>query len=67
MMAIFQKLNLKGITVVIVTHEADIAAFTKRNITFRDGKIIKAVEVDKPRNAIEEVANMPAVVVEDEI
>ena len=64
-MAIFQKLNLKGITIVIVTHEADIAAFTKRNITFRDGRIIKAIEVDKPRNAKEELTNMPVIVEEE--
>ena len=65
-MAIFQKLNQKGITIVIVTHEADIAAFTKRNITFRDGRIIKAVEVENPRIARDEVANMP-VIAEEEI
>jgi putative ABC transport system ATP-binding protein len=66
-MAIFQKLNEKGITIVIVTHEADIAAFTKRNITFRDGRIIKEVEVDKPRNAKDELTNMPVMVEEDEL
>lgn len=38
--SIFQKLNVeKGITVIIVTHEPDIAAFTRRNIIFRDGRI----------------------------
>lgn len=66
-MAIFQKLNYKGITVVIVTHEADIAAFTKRNITFRDGRIIKALEVEKPRNAKEELTNMPVMVEEEDV
>jgi putative ABC transport system ATP-binding protein len=66
-MGIFQKLNQKGITIVIVTHEADIAAFTKRNIIFRDGKIIKAIEMDKPRNAMNEMANMPVMVEEDEV
>jgi putative ABC transport system ATP-binding protein len=65
-MDIFQKLNRKGITVVIVTHEADIAAFTKRNITFRDGKIIRAIEVEKPRNAQEELTAMP-VIAEEEV
>jgi putative ABC transport system ATP-binding protein len=64
-MAIFQKLNRNGITVVIVTHEADIAAFTSRNITFRDGKIIRAIDVDQPRNAGEELANMPVIVEEE--
>jgi putative ABC transport system ATP-binding protein len=66
-MAIFQKLNEKGITIVIVTHEADIAAFTKRNISFRDGRIIKEIEVDKTRNAKDELANMPVMVEEDEV
>jgi putative ABC transport system ATP-binding protein len=66
-MGIFQKLNQKGITIVIVTHEADIAAFTKRNIIFRDGKIIKAIEMDNPRNAMNEMANMPVMVEEDEV
>ncbi len=65
-MAIFQKLNQQGITVVIVTHESDIAAFTKRNITFRDGKIIKVLAVENYRNAREELANMPVIVEEDE-
>jgi putative ABC transport system ATP-binding protein len=66
-MGIFQKLNRQGITIVIVTHEADIAAFTKRNITFRDGRIIRAIEVEKPRNAAEELANMPGIAEEDEL
>jgi putative ABC transport system ATP-binding protein len=40
--SIFQRLNIeKGITVIIVTHDSDIAAFSKRNIVFRDGKIIE--------------------------
>jgi len=65
-MDIFQKLNQQGITVVLVTHESDIATFTKRNITFRDGKIIRMLEVEKPRNAAEELKNMPVTVGEDE-
>jgi putative ABC transport system ATP-binding protein len=39
-MAIFQSLNERGITVVIVTHEADIAEHAARQILFRDGKVI---------------------------
>ncbi len=38
-MGIFQKLNNEGTTVVMVTHEPDIAQYTKRIITFRDGEI----------------------------
>ncbi|HMK51860.1 MAG TPA: ABC transporter ATP-binding protein [Thermodesulfobacteriota bacterium] len=40
-MAIFQRLNQElGITIIMITHEPDIASFAKRNILFRDGKII---------------------------
>jgi putative ABC transport system ATP-binding protein len=65
-MDIFQRLNEKGITIVIVTHEADIASFTKRNITFRDGKIIRSAEIAKQRNAREEMALIPVTAEEEE-
>ena len=40
-MGIFQRLNREmGITVIMITHEPDIAAFAKRNILFKDGKIV---------------------------
>ncbi len=38
-MDIFQKLNDRGITIVMVTHESDIAAYAKRNIVMRDGLV----------------------------
>jgi putative ABC transport system ATP-binding protein len=38
-MQIFQDLNDQGLTVVLVTHEPDIAHYAKRTIVFRDGKI----------------------------
>lgn len=40
-MELFQKLNEEGMTICFVTHEPDIAAFTKRTVVFRDGMIIK--------------------------
>ena len=43
-MDIFQKLNDRGITIVMVTHEADIAAYARRNIVMRDG----LVQSDQP-------------------
>jgi putative ABC transport system ATP-binding protein len=39
-MGVFQKLNDEGITVVMVTHELDIASYTKRNVVMRDGRIV---------------------------
>ncbi len=39
-MGVFQKLNEAGITIVMVTHELDIAAFTKRNVIMRDGLVV---------------------------
>jgi len=40
-MRIFQKLNIKGHTIVLITHESDIAEYAKRIIHLRDGKIVK--------------------------
>ena len=39
-MGVFQKLNVQGITIVMVTHELDIARYTKRTVVLRDGKIV---------------------------
>jgi putative ABC transport system ATP-binding protein len=50
-MAIFQKLNSQGITIIMVTHEPDVAAYTRRNIMFRDGLIISDTLVDHPLDA----------------
>ncbi len=51
-MQIFQELNDRGLTIVLVTHEHDISEFAKRNIVFRDGKVRKDEFVaDRPRAA----------------
>ena len=39
-MGVFQKLNDAGITIVMVTHELDIASYTKRNVIMRDGRVV---------------------------
>jgi putative ABC transport system ATP-binding protein len=40
LMGVFQKLNNEGITIVMVTHELDIASYTKRNVIMRDGVVV---------------------------
>ncbi len=53
-MGIFQKLNAQGITIVMVTHELDIASYTKRNVVMRDGEILSDQPVLKRLDAEEE-------------
>jgi len=61
-MEIFQRLNReRGITLVLVTHEPDIAQYAQRVIVFKDGKIKKDYPIDEPRDAAEELRNLPAV------
>lgn len=48
-MQIFQTLNDQGITIIVVTHEAEIANHAKRRIEFRDGKVIEDIAVKKRR------------------
>ncbi len=65
-MDIFQKLNdEKGLTIVLVTHEHDIAQFAKRNIIFRDGKIRRDELVEGRPVASEVLKVMPTLDVDD--
>ncbi|MGA8313001.1 MAG: ABC transporter ATP-binding protein [Terriglobales bacterium] len=57
---VFQKLNDDGLTVVMVTHEPDIAEFAKRGIHFRDGSIRRDEAVQSRPVAAEVLKNMPA-------
>jgi putative ABC transport system ATP-binding protein len=58
-MDIFQQLNMKGITIALITHEPEISQFTSRNVLFRDGKIFREVKISNVRKASEEIANLP--------
>lgn len=57
-LALFQDLNSEGRTIIIVTHEAEIAEHCKRVIRFRDGRIESDSIVEKPRNARESLSKM---------
>ena len=50
-MGIFQQLNNRGITIVMVTHEQDIAAYAQRNVVMRDGLILSDVPVGRRLDA----------------
>ncbi len=66
-MAIFQKLHKDGKTVVLVTHEEDIAEHAERIIRFRDGKMVSDTVVENRRIAEDELANMPQLELEEPV
>jgi len=59
-MEIFQSLQReRGITIVLITHEMDVAAYGSRIITFKDGNILTDVENDSRRHASGELESLP--------
>jgi putative ABC transport system ATP-binding protein len=59
-MGLFQRLNVeRGITVVLITHEMDIAEYGTRIVTFRDGQVVADRPVTRRRNAADELASLP--------
>jgi len=59
-MAILQALNQRGMTVVLVTHEDDIARYAGRVVSFRDGRLRADVRVEQPQRAEALLASLPA-------
>jgi len=51
-MGIFQELNNRGITIIMVTHEQDIASYARRNVVMRDGLILKDLNVTQRLDAV---------------
>ena len=54
-MGIFQSLNEKGITIIMVTHEPDIASYARRNIVMKDGLVRNDIMVQNRLNAVNEL------------
>jgi putative ABC transport system ATP-binding protein len=58
-MALLQSLNREGMTIVVVTHEPDVAAHAGRILTFRDGRVVRDERVEAPRDAAAALAGLP--------
>ena len=60
-MAIFQRLNReKGITMIVVTHDPDVATYSNRSIHFKDGKLQLDERLAQPRDARKDLEQLPA-------
>ena len=60
-MSLLQELNSsQGKTIVFVTHEPDIAAFSSRTVTLKDGRVVKDIKNENVRSAKEALAALPA-------
>jgi putative ABC transport system ATP-binding protein len=60
-MAIFQRLNREeGITMVVVTHDPDVAAYSNRSIHFKDGRLRLDERLAQPREARKDLEQLPA-------
>ena len=59
-MGVFQRLNDQGITILMVTHELDIAQYCRRNLVLRDGRLVADTLVAKRLTAAEELAKLHA-------
>ncbi len=57
-LALLQRLNREGLTIVLVTHEPDIAEYVRRVLTFRDGRLVHDQPVAKPLDAAETLATL---------
>ena len=57
-MGVFQKLNEQGITIIMVTHELDIASYAKRNIIMRDGQVVSDKLVTNRLDSVTELARL---------
>jgi len=55
-MGLFQELNKQGKTIIMVTHEPELAAYTRRIITLRDGEIVSDSQVTQRRSALDDLA-----------
>jgi putative ABC transport system ATP-binding protein len=55
-MSVFQELNTEGVTVILVTHEPDVANYARRIVGLRDGRIVRDVAVTSQHDAAKDLA-----------
>jgi putative ABC transport system ATP-binding protein len=55
-MGLFQQLNAQGKTIIVVTHEPELASYTRRIITLRDGELVSDKKVENRRSALDDLA-----------
>jgi putative ABC transport system ATP-binding protein len=58
-LALLQRLNREGLTLILVTHEPDIATYARRVLTFRDGRLLRDEAVPSPLDAAATLAELP--------
>ncbi|HTO10799.1 MAG TPA: ABC transporter ATP-binding protein [Candidatus Binatia bacterium] len=63
-LALLQRLNHEGLTIVLVTHEPDIATYAGRHLVFRDGRLLSDERRAEPQDAVAALAALP---VDDEV
>ena len=59
-MALFQELNEQGVTLILVTHEPEVAKYAKRVVEVRDGRIIRDHAVENRRKAADDLQEVAA-------
>ena len=59
-LALLQRLNRQGLTIVLVTHERDIATYASRVLVFRDGRLLSDERRPAPEDAAAALAALPA-------
>ena len=57
-MGVFQELNERGITILMVTHEPDIACYARRNVVMRDGQIVSDTAATRRLHSAEELRRL---------
>jgi putative ABC transport system ATP-binding protein len=60
-MSLFQELNAQGITILVVTHEHDLARYTSRTVTLRDGLVVEDRVNESRRNAAKDAKDVPEI------